>query len=59
MRFTRIVALALAISTLSSSISFAATWNQENGIWYCVTKGWVECSDGWYYTSHEGKMVTT
>lgn len=27
MRFTRIVALALAISTLSSSISFAATWN--------------------------------
>lgn len=52
MRFTRIV--ALAISTLSSSISFAATWNQENG-----TKGWVECSDGWYYTNHEGKMVTT
>ena len=58
MRFTRIVALALAISTLSSSISFAATWNQENGIWYCDTKGWVECSDGWYYTNHEGKMVT-
>lgn len=41
MRFTRIVALALVISTLSSSISFAATWNQENGIWYCDTKGWV------------------
>lgn len=58
MRFTRIVALALAISTLSSNITFAATWNQENGIWYCDTKGWVECSDGWYYTDHEGKMVT-
>lgn len=27
MRFTRIVALALAISTLSSSISFVACWN--------------------------------
>lgn len=58
MRLCKVAALSLAISTLSSNISYGVTWNLKNDTWYCDTTGWVESTDGWYYTDPDGKMLT-